>query len=647
MIIEPKVEEKSLEYEPAKFILLSDQSASVLEAFKGDSSAFSKYQDKIKALKNSIEDQFNIIHYGFDQDLDSADYSANGKNTNLHKALQKVAYQTNGQNIAGMGILSDGILNDGNNPIYEEYPIQSPIYTLGLGDTSTKKDVAIQNIEHHDLIYLNNDFEVKVDIQWSKVNSLIPIEISQIKNGKKEVIHKENFIPEKNKGIQNFSFILSPKEEGIKEYQVSIPKLSNEKNTINNTANFFVEIIDGKQNILIISGQTSPDIKSLKSAINSNDNFDCESVLLKDIALSKIEKKYDLAILLHPNKNTLKLRNIYSYLNKNKISTWLFISNYNEYSYYRSAKGNKPYPNIDFLKIQGPNTNQVRAKSNSLFLPFNLSKATLRTITELPELVGFSGMDLKLNENQVLLKQKIGSVETTYPLLYFNDDQDQKLGIFFGKDIWKWRLNDFLINGHHEATNELISKSVQYLANKTDKRKFKLIDNKKIYNENEEILIKAKLYNDNYEAVLDEQIDFELKNEKGQIFEYQFTPFSNDYRLSINGFEEGKYQYTAKCKNYPYAPITGYFHIEAFEIEKFSTKANHELLKEISYQYNGRFYTYADWDNFKNSIQNLESKDTIYHKSQKTSIIHFKWIFFLLILSLSIEWVMRKFLGGY
>ena len=64
----------------------------------------------------------------------------------------------------------------------------------------------------------------------------------------------------------------------------------------------------------------------------------------------------------------------------------------------------------------------------------------------------------------------------------------------------------------------MINQTIQFLATKSDKRKFRVNTSKKIYNESDEIIIKAKLYNDNYEQVLEEKIDLELKNEQGEIF---------------------------------------------------------------------------------------------------------------------------------
>ncbi len=77
---------------------------------------------------------------------------------------------------------------------------------------------------------------------------------------------------------------------------------------------------------------------------------------------------------------------------------------------------------------------------------------------------------------------------------------------------------------------------------------------------------------------------------KEKIFNLQFSPSDNEYQILIEGYPPGNYTYQAKCSNYPYAPVSGKFHIETFNIEIFNTVANHQLLKSLSNKYNGNSF---------------------------------------------------------
>lgn len=103
---------------------------------------------------------------------------------------------------------------------------------------------------------------------------------------------------------------------------------------------------------------------------------------------------------------------------------------------------------------------------------------------------------------QVLLYQRIGKIDTKFPLLAVGDVNGTRTGVFLGEGIWKWRLFDFLQHENHDIFDELFGKTVQYLSLKEDKRKFRVTLDKNIYAEkNAPVQFAAELYNDNFELV--------------------------------------------------------------------------------------------------------------------------------------------------
>ncbi len=58
---------------------------------------------------------------------------------------------------------------------------------------------------------------------------------------------------------------------GVGSYKATILPAENEKNTINNSKNFAVEVIDQKTKIAIVSDFLHPDLGVLKKSIESNE----------------------------------------------------------------------------------------------------------------------------------------------------------------------------------------------------------------------------------------------------------------------------------------------------------------------------------------------------------------------------------------
>ena len=99
---------------------------------------------------------------------------------------------------------------------------------------------------------------------------------------------------------------------GVKAYRVELTPLESEKNTINNSKNFGVEVIDQKTTIALIADRLHPDLGALKKAIESNEQRSV-SILKPKEYLSKVND-FQLVILYQPdNSFNSVLEEIYSF----------------------------------------------------------------------------------------------------------------------------------------------------------------------------------------------------------------------------------------------------------------------------------------------------------------------------------------------
>ena len=65
------------------------------------------------------------------------------KATNYSSFFQQLSDVYSHRNVAAVVLASDGLYNQGSNPLYVDYPFQAPLYTIALGDTMPQKDVRI------------------------------------------------------------------------------------------------------------------------------------------------------------------------------------------------------------------------------------------------------------------------------------------------------------------------------------------------------------------------------------------------------------------------------------------------------------------------------------------------------------------------
>src|SRR6185312_5073950 len=83
-----------------------------------------------------------------------------------------------GNTVAGVILVSDGIYNGGVSPLYASYNF--PVYTIGVGDTSQRVDLSVKNIAYNKIVYQGNKFPVRVEVLMSGLpDQLINVSVSQ------------------------------------------------------------------------------------------------------------------------------------------------------------------------------------------------------------------------------------------------------------------------------------------------------------------------------------------------------------------------------------------------------------------------------------------------------------------------------------
>jgi len=247
------------------------------------------------------------------------------------------------------------------------------------------------------------------------------------------------------------------------------------------------------------------------------------------------------------------------------------------------------------------------------------------------------------NGSTSLLNQKIGSVVTESPLLYFNEINQIKSAVFNGDGLWKWRLRDFAQNDNHQLFNELITKTVQYLSVKADKSFFRVYS-KKIISEIEDLEFTAEVYNQSYELITEPDVTIVIKDVNNKDYNYTFSKKEKIYKLNAGKFSPGEYNYTANVKigDKTYSK-TGIINIKEIVAEKINTVANHQLLYQLAKQNNGNLYSTKQLNDLKQSILSNTNIQTItYSHKTLSDLINLKWIFFIILTLLSTEWFLRK-----
>lgn len=634
MLFAPLV--KTVNYNPEKPIIVvaNDNSISV-KAIEPKDFDRKKYQQDLNTLVNRLSEKYEVKTYNFSDSVKAGlDFSGNGKLSNASAFVNKLNDELLNRNVGAVIMASDGIFNRGGNPLYELNKIKAPIYTIAMGDTIARRDVLIANINYNNIAYLDNEFTLDIQIQaFDSRGETAAITVAE--NGK--TVKNQSLSIDAGNFVKDVQVKLKANKVGIQKYTITVAPLKNEITTKNNAQTIFIEVIDGKQKVLLASAAPHPDLATFKQAIEQNKNYEVTLALADDLNTTD-PKLYSLAILYQLPDQANISNSLLTKLNNSNVSTWYIIGAQTNISSLNQAQ------KILSLNRGGNNIQEVFPYLEPSFTAFNLDENSLKLLNDYdPLLMPFGNIRINGNYTAVF-NQRIGKVNTQNPMLFFTNENGKKVGFLLGEGIWKWKLEEAKSEQNIPLVNELISKTVQYLSVKDDKRKFKVYSSKSTYDENEEIILNATLYNDAYEPVNTPEVILQLKNGEGKLFNYTFSKFGAAYRLSIGNLPQGNYTYIAKTKlgdkSYTSA---GAFYVSALIAEYQQTTANHQLLNTMSQQSNGKMIMPANLLSIADEIEKSGQAKTISYEDRKyEELISLKWLFALFLVLLTTEWFFRK-----
>lgn len=632
------VKTKRTEEEKPIILLLQDNSSSLNVSF----GKFPKdrYAQQLQMLQEKIKDRYELISYNFGSglsDFKSPDYSE--KETDISNAMDEIFMRHGSQNIAAVILASDGIFNKGNSPIYNKNALSIPFYTIALGDTSVKKDAMIRSVRYPEIVYLGDQFTINVQIEANHLQGQSTVLEITAPDGK-VLLNKVIAITEDRFTFQTDA-IGDALKPGILQYKVRLKTLVGEAITENNYDVAYVEVIDGRQKVLMLYDAPHPDVKAFRNAIEQNKNYQFEEADIK--AYNGNYKESDL-VILHglPSVGAAAKINMIQEIVSSNTPVLLVLSSNTNIAQFNTIQR--------ILQISGAslNGNDVFPVYQPSFSKFTLNEATLTTIQNLPPLLAPFGKYQLATTADVFYKQQIGNIRTDNPLMVFNEVNARKIGMICGEGIWRWRVNEFLQTGKFDATDEIINKCVQYLTVKGDKRRFRVHTPKNVFNANEAIRIDAELYDESYELVNDVDAGCVVKGDNGKEYGYTFDKTINAYTLNAGILPVGDYSINAKATYKGKAnAATSNFSIRPVIIETLNTQANHSLLNGIAAQSGGKMYTP---DSMQHIAEDLEKNDKIksilYDTFTTRPLIDMKWLFFIILLLLISEWFIRKYNGN-
>jgi len=637
LLLGPIVKQITNIFEKPVFVLVYDNSSSIRQAT--DTTTRVQLEQKMNALSETLSEAGYDVKISDLQGQEVTRPQFRGSYSDLSGALRRISSQYESSQVGGVLLASDGIYNEGVSPLYNVY--NYPVYTLGIGDTTQHPDVLIRDIAYNKIVYQGNKFPVRVEVLTRNLAD-VPVNVSLMRRGKVLAQQTKNAAGD---ALLAFDFQPLADEQGMHKLDIQVDVKPGEVNVQNNKSSVFVEVVEGKKKILVVASSPHPDIKALREVVDKNPNYEFLLHIpgVETLAPQQLDPtQIDVAIFHQAPDTKGKTRDLFRQFAISKTPLFLIVGSQTDLS--QVAKQNMPVA----FESTPRDYDEVIPGTNPGFSQFSISSESNAIIPNYPPVsVPFGKIRTPGSATPVLF-QRVGAVLTEKPLLYIDDQDRRKIAVMLGEGLWRWKLNEFDRFENSSAFDEVFSKLIQYLSTGEDKRKFRSYPVKQEFSDTEPVVFESQVYNDIFEPVFGNVINIELTSDTGKKNRYSYTTSAGNTRYQIGGLSEGVYKYTATTKlNNKDERVSGEFAVIARQAELQNLTADFDLLKKISSNTGGQFYPLSKADDLNTSLQTKKAKSVIHSEESYSSLVNLKWVFFLLLALVSLEWFARKFFGSY
>ena len=614
-------------------VVAIDESESMMQ--NADSTSLKKeIRQKANQFKSELEEVYQIDFLGFHQDvLENPEYEFKGKRTDLGKALQYIEDKYYMLPLEAVVLISDGQNNQGQNPRHFLESTPNSVYPVLIGDTSKPSDLWVDAVYFNRVVKQNADFPVDVVVQASQLSGQKGV--VKIKHNGMTIAQKEIAISTENES-REIRFEISEKTSGMKRYEAEVICDAQEQNTLNNSSDFYLQVVESGQKVMIIGNNPHPDLGAIASALRKVDGLEVKVQTLSDYPF-KIEEEQLLILHGLPSKDERSKALMRKKELKSKAIWYIWSTstdlNDSEFPYFVT--------NLSGFEYAEPNPVE---SFNDFLLPGNWQSE----FSDYPPLyVPYVKMTAKKQMSH-LFTQNIRGYDLGEPLWSFWEDQGINKSYLAGEGIWKWKLNNYQKEGNHHQFNDLVKRVSKYLLTGVYNDRFNL-QYQSSYNETDQVIIEAQVLNKAFENISDAEVSMELTEEQGNNYPYQFSNHNNNYQLDLGYLKSGIYQFKASAKTADtILKENGQFVVESWNMETAQTGANFQLMSEIASITAGKTYFISNIDAVIQDLKESQNTAARYQYIEKiVNLIDIKYLLILLLTLLSAEWFLRKYFGGY
>ncbi|HJM11618.1 MAG TPA: hypothetical protein QF484_00395 [Candidatus Marinimicrobia bacterium] len=587
--------------------------------------------------------------YGFGTNMDTSwvygDKKIQDGSTNIGQVMEHIkSNQNNG--LAGSLLITDGQVNLGSEIPVQDLEGTKPIHVVGVGDNSHLVDVSIHSIDAPPVIIKGENAELDVTVSSHGVmNHRLNVTLY---SGNKLLGSK--VVPVSGEGsMERVRFMINPNQTGERQYRVQVNALPDEINIQNNKQIVPIQVLKNEYKIAIFTGAPNFNTKVIKNIFSQNAEFIMDHFVLRSNGYSTPLKtfwdtKYDL-ILFDNHPVGMNAQEWHSYL---RIFAKKLLSQQTSFALIPGHDIAKPtfksYLSLMDLSVKEPLI-ELGSRFNwdfnnnwESFFPFQSLDIINTESADYPPL--FIDLEVDSSNARVLANFLISEVEI--PLLLLAEKSPLRYFVWSSPDLhqlyYKTQNSEL-----QDLTSQIFKPVFSWLMRTGNDQEFYFRSGKNSYQQGERVTITGKPVRDAEQATegfIHISSNGTRINSKSILYDINTGLYTGQFWASQPG--ELDYDIELLYGDKSLIVSQGSIQVQESQVELNHVYLNRDPLVRLAKMTQGSFRHWDDRLSILNQIDK-QSKQEIIHS--RIVLHNSQWIFLLILLFLTAEWILRRRLG--
>jgi uncharacterized membrane protein len=636
-------------------------------------------------LLEALAKDFDLRLYRFDEHAHAVNreelvsLAPDGRATDIVQSLQDVQQEYQGTPLAGMVVMSDGIVTSGRaggEPVPHGGP---PVVTIGLGDPERYRDIQIAAVEAPNFAFLHSSIDIEVTVKsWGYKGQVIPLVLKQ----EGRILSTSNLVLDAERGTRRATFTINPKEVGRYRLSVETPVQVGEVLRTNNQRDFQLQVRRDKIRVLVVSGRPSWNYRFLRRALKADPSVDLISFIIlrtptdivnvPDDQLSLIpfptnrlftEELGNFDLLIFDNFSyllyfpMLYLENIRKFVNDGGA----FVMFGGDQSFDLGGFANTPIEEILPIALERTGQSYVHGRVKMELTPEGLqhpitklapnAEDTKRIWREMPPLRGFNQARRPKPEAVTLGITSDGQFNRL-PLMATMQYGEGRTLAFLSDQLWRWNFETVGAQGGNHHYLNMVHQMVRWLVKEPGLRPVQLFSDKETYQVGDTVALRIRVLDHDFSPASGAVLNLTVRDPHGQTTRLDAVPIDEpgEFQAGIKAEQLGAFrvEVDARLADRHLGQDVLIYEVTSSTAESLHGAPDHEMLRQLAGATGGRFFAASEVNaDFAAALRDTLRQDLQYKivEERALHLRHTPSAFLVLVGLFGLEWFVRRRAG--